>query len=38
MTLFAAAAPEEPIFKAALDKYFGGEFDLKTLNLLDLIE
>ncbi|HXI73184.1 MAG TPA: DUF1810 domain-containing protein [Verrucomicrobiae bacterium] len=34
MTLFAAAAPEEPIFQAALDKYFGGEPDGKTLGLL----
>jgi len=34
MTLFAAAAPEEPICKAALDKYFGGEPDRKTLSLL----
>jgi uncharacterized protein (DUF1810 family) len=34
MTLFAAAASEEPIFKAALDKYFGGETDPHTLKLL----
>jgi len=34
MTLFAVAAPEEPIFQAALDKYFGGEPDGKTLSLL----
>jgi uncharacterized protein (DUF1810 family) len=33
MTLFAAA-PEEPIFKTALEKYFGGEPDPKTLSLL----
>ena len=34
MTLFAAAAPAEPIFKAALDKYFGGKPDQITLSLL----
>jgi uncharacterized protein (DUF1810 family) len=34
MTLFAAVAPEEPIFKAALDKYFKGEHDPFTMNLL----
>src|SRR5581483_8696214 len=31
MTLFAAAAPEEPLFQRALDKYFGGEGDVRTL-------
>lgn len=31
MTLFALAAPEEPIFAACLQKYFGGEPDLQTL-------
>jgi uncharacterized protein (DUF1810 family) len=35
MTLFAAVAPEEPLFKAALDKFFGGEVDQKTLDLLE---
>jgi uncharacterized protein (DUF1810 family) len=34
MTLFAAAAPEETLFRAALDKYFGGEEDALTLNKL----
>jgi uncharacterized protein (DUF1810 family) len=34
MTLFAAIAPEEPIFKAALDKYFEGIDDPMTLLLL----
>ncbi len=34
MTLFATAAPEEPLFKAALEKYFAGKPDAKTLNLL----
>ncbi|MCE3262139.1 MAG: hypothetical protein K0R43_1218 [Pseudoduganella sp.] len=35
MTLFAQAAPQEPLFRACLDKYFGGEPDRATLSLLD---
>ncbi|MDP4021564.1 DUF1810 domain-containing protein [Methylobacterium sp. NEAU 140] len=31
MTLFGRAAPEEPAFAAALDRYFGGEPDPLTL-------
>jgi uncharacterized protein (DUF1810 family) len=31
MTLFARAAPDEPIFTKALQKYFGGELDRMTL-------
>jgi uncharacterized protein (DUF1810 family) len=31
MTLFSQAAPEEPIFAACLQKYFGGEPDPQTL-------
>ena len=34
MTLFAAAAPEEPSFKAALDAFFEGKPDPLTLELL----
>lgn len=34
MTLFAKAAPEEPIFAQALQEYFNGEFDPITLKLL----
>ncbi len=34
LTLFAIAAPGEPIFTTLLDKYFGGEKDLQTLELL----
>ena len=34
MTLFAAAAAEEPHFRAALDKYFAGQGDALTLNRL----
>ena len=31
LTLFAAAAPGEPLFRAALDAYFAGEADPATL-------
>jgi len=34
MTLFRAAAPDEPLFQAALDRYFAGEPDPRTLELL----
>jgi uncharacterized protein (DUF1810 family) len=34
MTLFALAAPEEPLFEAALKKYFAGQKDGKTIELL----
>ena len=34
MTLFHRAAPDEPAFRAALDKYYGGEGDVLTLGLL----
>lgn len=34
MTLFAAAVPEEPLFKEALVKFFDGEPDPLTLSLL----
>jgi uncharacterized protein (DUF1810 family) len=34
MTLFARAAPENPIFIAAIDKFCGGQFDSLTLDLL----
>jgi uncharacterized protein (DUF1810 family) len=35
MTLFAQVAPEEPVFNRALAKYFGGESDARTLELLE---
>ena len=35
MTLFARVAPETPIFSQALEKYFGGEPDPMTMELLD---
>jgi uncharacterized protein (DUF1810 family) len=34
VTLFQAAAPDEPLFRAALDKYFGDAPDARTLELL----
>lgn len=34
MTLFARAAPHEPDFQAALDKFFGGKLDMLTLDRL----
>ena len=34
MTLFAAVAPDDQFFKDALQKYFGGEPDPSTLELL----
>ena len=36
MTLFREAAPDEPAFRAALDRYFAGEADPRTLELLTL--
>jgi uncharacterized protein (DUF1810 family) len=35
MTLFAQVAPEQPVFRQALDKYFGGEADPRTIELLE---
>ena len=34
MTLFAAAAPDEPVFRAVLDQYFGGTLDDATTSRL----
>ena len=34
MSLFATIAPDERVFKEALQKYFEGEFDRLTLELL----
>ena len=36
MTLFAVAAPDDPIFQQVLDKYYGGEQDALTLRILGL--
>lgn len=35
MTLFAHVAPDEPVFRQALEKYFGGAGDAATPALLD---
>jgi uncharacterized protein (DUF1810 family) len=35
MTLFARAAPNEPVFQQVLDKYFDGRPDLETIRRLD---
>jgi uncharacterized protein (DUF1810 family) len=34
MTLFSEADPDNEVFKAVLDKYYGGRKDSKTLKLL----
>jgi len=34
MTLFAQVAPEEPVFSQALERFFGGQPDERTLELL----
>ena len=34
LTLFAATAPEEPLFAAALEKFFASERDALTISLL----
>ena len=34
MTLFGRAAPEEPVFRRVLERYFGGEEDAETLGRL----
>lgn len=37
MTLFAlASGQKEPLFETALDKYFGGKMDEKTLSILNV--
>ncbi len=38
MTLFARAAPEEPLFQQVLDQYFGGRADEATDRLLNAPE
>ena len=34
MTLFAAVVPDEPVFRAVIDRFFGGQPDPRTLALL----
>lgn len=36
MTLFALAAPDDPLFQQVLDKYYSGEQDALTLRILGL--
>ena len=36
MTLFAAARPEQPVFDRVLAKFYGGEPDRRTLEILGL--
>ena len=36
MTLFAAARPEEPVFGRVLAKFYGGEPDRRTLEILGM--
>jgi uncharacterized protein (DUF1810 family) len=36
MTLFALAAPHEPLFDQALAKFFGGQRDPRTIRLLEV--
>lgn len=38
MTLFSLAIPEETVFQKVLDKYYNGEKDQKTLDILSKIE
>jgi uncharacterized protein (DUF1810 family) len=35
MTLFAEVAPEEKLFRQALDKFFEGEPDARTVELME---
>lgn len=36
MTLFALAAPDEPVFRQVLDKFYHGQMDRLTLNRLGM--
>ena len=35
MTLFALADPKESVFKQVIDKFFNGEFDKKTIEIVN---
>lgn len=35
MTLFALADPEDAVFKQVLDKFFNGEFDERTIEIVN---
>ena len=34
MTLFAEVAPEQPVFRSVLEKFYDGEMDGKTLDIM----
>jgi uncharacterized protein (DUF1810 family) len=34
MTLFHVVSPQEPLFREALERYFGGQPDPRTMELL----
>jgi uncharacterized protein (DUF1810 family) len=36
MTLFSLVQPTNPVFQAVLDKYYGGELDEKTMELVSI--
>jgi uncharacterized protein (DUF1810 family) len=38
MTLFAQVCPDDPIFGEAINKYYGGEFDALTMDLLRSVD
>jgi uncharacterized protein (DUF1810 family) len=38
LTLFARAVPEEAVFRAALERFYGGEEDGLTVQLLEAME
>ena len=38
MTLFAEVAPEQPVFRNVLEKFYDGEMDEKTLDILKKME
>ena len=38
MTLFAEVAPEQPVFRNVLEKFYDGEMDGKTLDILKKME
>ena len=38
MTLFAEVAPDQPVFRNVLEKFYDGEMDEKTLDILKKME
>ena len=37
LTLFRVAAPAEPLFQRALERYFDGKLDPRTIELLEKV-